>query len=159
MTNAFERIKDAPLAVRILLLTSAVTILSFFIQSALPPAISSAESDTVSGFLGILIPEDTVIGGFIHSNIRKIGHFCEYGLLGIQLALLTALSLTERKERLAFIFHIFALIVALIDETVQIFSGRGPSVSDVWLDFLGFTVLFAFTYGIIFLKRRFSKNN
>ena len=159
MTNAFERIKNVPLAVRILLLTSAVTILSFFIQSALPPAISSAESDTVSGFLGMLIPKDTVVGGFIHSNIRKIGHFCEYGLLGIQLALLTALSLTERKERLAFISHIFALIVALIDETVQIFSGRGPSVSDVWLDFLGFTVLFAFTYGIIFLKRRFSKNN
>ncbi|MBO5009958.1 MAG: VanZ family protein [Clostridia bacterium] len=159
MTKAFERIKNAPLAVRILLLTSAVTILSFFIQSALPPAISSAESDTVSGFFGMLIPKDTVVGGFIHSNIRKIGHFCEYGLLGIQLALLTALSLTERKERLAFISHIFALIIALIDETVQIFSGRGPSVSDVWLDFLGFTVLFAFTYGIIFLKRRFSKNN
>ena len=159
MIKALGKIKNAPLSVRILLVTITATILSFFVQSALPPALSSAESDAVSGFLGVLIPKDTPIGEFIHSNIRKIGHFCEYGLLGVQLALITALSCTERNNKFLFSCHLFALVVALLDETVQIFSGRGPSVSDVWLDFLGFTVLYAFTYGIIFLRRKISKKN
>ena len=30
-----------------------------------------------------------------------------------------------------------ALLTGFIDETIQIFSGRGSAVSDVWLDFSG----------------------
>ena len=29
------------------------------------------------------------------------------------------------------------LIVAFLDETIQIFSGRGPMVSDIWIDLAG----------------------
>ncbi len=159
MRKAFEKVKNAPVSVRVLLVTITATILTFFIQSALPPTLSTAESDAVSGFLSIIIPENTVIGEFIHANIRKIGHFAEYGLLGVQLAILVVLSKAENKKKLVFCCHICAIVVALCDETVQIFSGRGPMISDVWLDFLGFSVLFALTYGIIFLKRKFSKNN
>lgn len=159
MTKTIEKLKTAPLSVRILLVTISATILTFFVQSAFPPSLSSAESDAVSGFLAYIIPADTVIGEFVHTYIRKIGHFCEYGLLGIQLALLVNVSKTENMKRSIFYSHIFALVVALFDETVQIFSGRGPSVSDVWLDFIGFSVLFAFTYGIIYFKRKLFKNN
>lgn len=152
-----ERIKNAPLSVRILLVTVSLTVLSFFVQSALPPTLSSAESDAVSGFFSLIIPENTVIGGFIHDNIRKIGHFCEYGLLGIQLALFAHFSETKNKANLTLRFTAFALFVALCDETVQIFSGRGPQISDVWLDFFGFCTFGAISYGIIFLKNRFFK--
>lgn len=31
----------------------------------------------------------------------------------------------------------FAFYIAFIDETIQIFSGRGPQIADVWLDVLG----------------------
>ena len=31
----------------------------------------------------------------------------------------------------------FLLLAALTDETIQIFTGRGPQVQDVWLDFAG----------------------
>ena len=33
----------------------------------------------------------------------------------------------------------FLLLAALTDETTQIFTGRGPQVQDVWLDFAGGT--------------------
>lgn len=31
----------------------------------------------------------------------------------------------------------FAFYIAFIDETIQIFSGRGPQIADVWLDVFG----------------------
>ena len=30
--------------------------------------------------------------------------------------------------------------VAFIDETIQIFSGRGPQIRDVWVDLLGASI-------------------
>lgn len=135
----FSEIKNFPLLAKILLLTSVMTVLSFFIQSTLPPSISSAESDAVSGFLASIIPQDTEIGRFIIKNIRKIGHFCEYGLLGAELGAFVMLFLEQKKRPVMLAKASFlALTVALIDETIQIFSGRGPSVIDVWLDLFGF---------------------
>jgi VanZ family protein len=32
---------------------------------------------------------------------------------------------------------ILSLLTAFIDETLQIFSGRGPMVQDIWLDLAG----------------------
>lgn len=42
------------------------------------------------------------------------------------------------------IYQIDALMVgvftAVMDETIQIFSGRGPLVSDIWVDLLGIAI-------------------
>ena len=68
--------------------------------------------------------------------VRKLAHFTEFGALGVEFVLLTILL---KKVRLQSILNcLFAgLIVALTDETIQLFSARGSQVSDVWLDFSG----------------------
>ena len=151
MTREFtEKLKHAPIFAWVLICAMIITVLSFFIQSALPPEASSAESNAVSDAIEPIIPSDTEIGEVVHTNIRKIGHFVEFGLLGIETALFFFFYTKKRiKELLHFLFS--ALFIGLIDETVQIFSGRGPDVSDVWLDFSGFSVLFFVTLGLIFI--------
>ena len=68
--------------------------------------------------------------------VRKSAHFCEFGLLGCELAMLFWLRGGLRLQsccNAAFA----ALLAAVTDETVQIFSGRGSRVQDVVLDFGG----------------------
>jgi len=68
--------------------------------------------------------------------VRKLAHFIEYGALGCSMALM--LILRKRARMQPVINCAFAaMTVALTDETIQIFSGRGSQVKDVWLDFAG----------------------
>ena len=71
--------------------------------------------------------------------VRKLGHFTEFFILG---AACTALLWVRRKIRAHWIVHTlcFGFLVGAIDETLQIFTKRGSSLSDVWLDFAGFAV-------------------
>ncbi|MEA4914525.1 MAG: VanZ family protein [Christensenella sp.] len=68
--------------------------------------------------------------------VRKMAHFTEFGALGVEFVLLTILL---KKVKLQSILNcLFAgLVVALTDETTQLFSARGSQVADVWLDFSG----------------------
>ena len=34
----------------------------------------------------------------------------------------------------------YGVAVALLDETIQIFNGRGPEIIDVWIDALGLAI-------------------
>ena len=68
--------------------------------------------------------------------VRKLAHFCEYALEGF------LLTLCLRVYTRHFFVHISwpilgGLLTALTDETIQIFTGRGPQIQDVWLDFAG----------------------
>ncbi len=68
--------------------------------------------------------------------VRKCAHFCEFGLLGCELSLLFWLRGGLGLQNIgnsAFA----ALLTAVTDETIQIFSGRGSQVQDVMLDFAG----------------------
>lgn len=68
--------------------------------------------------------------------VRKSAHFCEFGLLGCELLLLFWLrSGLHVQNRCNAAFG--ALLAAVTDETIQIFSGRGSQVQDVLLDFGG----------------------
>ena len=68
--------------------------------------------------------------------IRKLAHFTEYAVLGLELA---ALFFTNRGRSLKSVGYsaLCALAVASADETIQIFSHRGAMVTDVLLDFAG----------------------
>ena len=62
--------------------------------------------------------------------------------------------MTRREAREAALSMLFAPIVALLDETVQIFSDRGPAISDVWIDVLGYFVANILVYLIAFLVKK-----
>ncbi len=68
--------------------------------------------------------------------VRKSAHFCEFGLLGVETALLFWL-----RGGLGFqngVNSAFACLLAgVTDETIQSFTGRGSQVRDVVLDFSG----------------------
>ncbi len=78
----------------------------------------------------------------VHHLVRKTAHFLEYALLG----LLTACLLLHLRRRLiprirpwqTRVFPAgFCLAYAVTDEIHQIFSNRGPRVTDVLIDFAG----------------------
>ena len=91
---------------------------------------SASLSRTVTAWLnGIGIP-------VTEHFVRKAAHFCEFGLLGCELMLLFWLRSGVRFQTLCNAAFA-ALLAAVTDETIQIFSGRGSQVQDVVLDFSG----------------------
>lgn len=149
LNNIISSIKNSSAGKIILITAMIITVLSFFVQSALPSNISSAESDAVSDAIEPIIPSDTPVGEIVHPNIRKIGHFFEFGLFGFEVVLFLFLY-TKRSLRNIVYSMAAALFIGLLDETVQIFSGRGPQISDVWLDFSGFATVFTLCYLMFF---------
>lgn len=74
--------------------------------------------------------------------VRKLAHFFEFSVLGIEMS---ALSFLHHSPRRTLYFSITlpvfcGLLAALTDETIQIVSARGSQVQDVWLDFAGVCV-------------------
>ena len=78
-----------------------------------------------------------------HHIVRKMAHFLEYALLGFLFtALLLYLNRRIRRARVAkwatwMVPPLFCLLYAVSDEVHQIYSERGPSVKDVFIDFAG----------------------
>lgn len=68
--------------------------------------------------------------------VRKLAHFTEFGALGAELVLLTILLRRLKWQSVANCLFT-GLVVALTDETIQLFSLRGSQVADVDLDFSG----------------------
>lgn len=87
--------------------------------------------------------------------LRKLAHFSEFGLLGLELCLLMCLN--RRQSVQGFINCAFAgLCTAVADEALQLISNRGSQVQDVLLDFAGFLtglLLCGLLCGIIGKKR------
>ncbi len=72
---------------------------------------------------------------FLHTLLRKAGHFSEYFILGM-LSMFTVLQSKFCHKK--WMGPGFCLLVASIDETIQLFvSGRSGQVSDVVLDLVG----------------------
>ncbi len=140
----------------ILLILSMVATVAFaFYQSSLPKQVSAETSDKVGTIVGEIIeeifPPETPVGDFVQVNIRKIAHFVEFALLGTE----AALYIFFFKNKLVYTLASYpaALFIALLDETIQILSERGPMIADVWLDFSGFLTLSLITYGVLYLGK------
>lgn len=143
------------LAARILLLLAIAGTLAFiFYQSMLPQEESSNVSNNVSDIIEPIIPSDTPAGQKFHENIREWAHFIEFAALGSEVALYVVFFLpgksTKLRPKVRFIAYSFvsAPIFALLDETLQIFTERGPEIKDVWIDTLGFVSFATLVYAV-----------
>ena len=116
---------------RLLLRLVLIATLCFIWSNSLVGKEGSASlSRTVTAWLnGIGIP-------VTEHYVRKSAHFCEFGLLGCELMLLFWLRSGVHFQNLCNAAFA-ALLSAVTDETIQIFSGRGSQVQDVVLDFSG----------------------
>lgn len=122
----------------LLLLLILATLIFIFVQSMIPPKKSQAQSDKIGEIVGEIIPPETPAGDYVQSNIRKIAHFVEFFALGCEVSLYVILFLP--RVRWGLLSLPTALFVAFCDESIQMFSGRGPSIKDVWIDFGGFFI-------------------
>lgn len=149
---------------RILLIVLIICTLSFtFYQSMLPPEESSEVSNSVSDAIEPIIPSDTPTGSYVHTNLRKIAHFIEFAALGTEVALFVILYLptwgAELRKKIRFMLHSFAIapITALLDETIQVFTDRGPEITDVWIDTAGFvsfaTIVYLIYLAVVLIRR------
>ncbi|MDR1892703.1 MAG: VanZ family protein [Oscillospiraceae bacterium] len=122
----------------------AATVLFIFSNSCLPRDQSLEVSDGAKEILERVFGADSVFSLFLQEYIRKIGHVLEYGLLGVEVALVSGI---HREFGLWRFYHCmaFGLMAAVLDESIQILSGRGPLVSDILLDTAAFSVLGALT--------------
>lgn len=85
------------------------------------------------------------------SIIRKIAHFSIYTLVGILLmALLSTYDNIKRKYQI-YISAVLGILYAISDEIHQSFTpGRGPKVTDVFIDSLG--VFFGITVILLIIE-------
>lgn len=120
----------------LLLLLLLISIAQAFYQSSLSPAKSTAQSDKVGEIIEEIIPPETPQGQFVQTNIRKLAHFTEFLFIGL-FASLYAVFYMKKSLSLPILLP-FGIFIGLLDETVQIFSDRGPSIKDVWIDALGY---------------------
>ena len=96
---------------------------------------TAEESDAVS--LGLLAYIQKVLPFMTNHLLRKAGHFAEFAILGW----LMTKSFSLCKNFILLKPLAFSLIVALCDETIQLFvPGRSGAVMDVWIDFAGAAV-------------------
>ena len=132
-----------------------ITIGVAWIHSMIPGPASEMESgffyDLLRPILSVFLPQEVVTPLLV----RKMAHFTEYAFLGAEMIAYTkACNRFEWKH--VFNAVLSGLAVAVIDETIQIFSGRGPAIADVWIDMAGF-VTGGIICGIIVLVRKKKK--
>ncbi len=91
-------------------------------------------------------------------NVRKIGHFSEFALLGAEIILLYLFS---DKRKISELFNVFGLglTTAVVDESIQLFvPERSGQIRDVQIDMAGFICGALITAGIYYLIRFVRKN-
>ena len=128
--------------------------------------VSRAESQDLSrGLLARVCAALETLGLYLDPQedywLRKLAHFGEFGLLGVELCLL--MFLNRRGSVQGFVNCAFAgLSAATMDEALQLISNRGSQVQDVLLDFAGFLsglLLCGLLCGIIGRKRPKNRSN
>ena len=118
---------------------------------------SQAESMGVLGFIRPILELVMGKGNATDHHVRKLAHFVEFFALGVELV---ALQTVQKRQKLQNLINcLFAgLSAAVIDESIQILSNRGPQVQDILLDFTGCCCGIFFAYLIIWfisiVKRR-----
>lgn len=136
---------------KVLLIIGIIINIFIWTNSLLPASVSSSQSGFVAD---ILYPpfEDIIEVNKFYQIIRKLAHFTEFMLLGIVFSLF---YLSIGKNKYYFITLIHGLIVAIIDETIQLFiPGRAGLITDVLIDTSG--VLFGL-FIIILINKIFNK--
>ena len=130
--------------------------LTFIFQNSMESVAQSEEKSTAVMEKVCFLLERVVGKGNVTDHlVRKLAHFFEFSVLGIEMS---ALSFLHHSPRRSLYFSVTlplfcGLIAALTDETIQIVSARGSQVQDVWLDFEGVCVGFVVVFDVWLIWR------
>lgn len=123
---------------RVLLTASTVLFICFIFSNSLKTGETSGQSSQMAQIFLMKIFEKLQIDiSLTEFVIRKVAHFTEFFVLGLLLIGNLWVYFPKWKECI-FPFLFLALLVPVIDETLQIFTpGRSPMVTDILIDFGG----------------------
>ncbi len=114
-------------------------------QSCMPPDTSKQESDFITEIFRAI--------GFTGENldviVRKLAHLFEFFVLGM--LFVTYFPVMGRKVQMIYPLF-FSLAMAVTDEFIQNFTGRGSLVQDVVIDFTG-AAIGILVFGIIYKNK------
>ena len=113
---------------------------------------SSGVYETIKPILDATLGEGVVT----HSVFRKTAHFIEFCCLGVLVSFLFVLLYRIKAKNLIAIFFV-GLLVAVIDESLQILSNRGADVADVILDYCGYIFGVGILFLIVFIYKKLFK--
>ena len=143
-----------------------ILILCFVFGNSMLSKQESAEvsSGVMEAIQGILRPVVELITGgpvddtLLHKVVRKGAHFAEFAALSALLTgLLQLLCGTWRTHAIGYVLFL-SLLIGVLDEFLQSFTGRGTSVRDVMLDLCGSLIGILFAIVLIellqWLRRR-----
>ena len=124
------------------LIIYAAIVLFIWIHSLIPTQESANESAGIMQILQAILDFLHIPLTLTDHFVRKLAHFTEFAAAGTVLALhFFPRAKIQDDRRLKAVYNsmpfIISLLTAFIDETLQIFSGRGPMVQDIWLDLAG----------------------
>ena len=140
---------------RIALLIVTGLILAFiFGQSMLPQSVSAEESGWLTDQVLNPLLDLLGFGPITNHAVRKIAHVTEFAILSI----LLTFSFRGQIVKSAGV----GFAAAFLDESIQLLSGRGALISDVWIDLIGVatgSLIGLSAYCIIRRRRNTQKNS
>lgn len=144
------------IAVTILVILTIVTVLFIWNNSRKVTDASHSDSAAVAEAVENIVTQNgkkEAGTGWqsILSNIRKAAHAIEFFVFGIEITVLTFIIRKRFTPQELWNILSVSLAIAVVDESIQILSGRGARVQDVLLDFCGATVGFLLTLLIQFI--------
>jgi len=92
--------------------------------------------------------EDYIEHDILEKLVRKLAHIIEYAALGIAVILLVKCVEKDYQKKLYATAFFYVLLVAVLDEHFQSFSGRNSSTDDILLDLGGGLLGGCLGYGI-----------
>lgn len=139
----------------VLSLTILLTLIFIFGNSMASPKSSGAVSQRVNEIIEAAVEtitgkENTSLEKFLVAYSRKIAHVVEFAMLGIQIMLWLHFARLRSGAHLLS-GALLGFFVAAIDEGIQIFSGRGDLVSDIWIDVSGYITAYGLGMLILYL--------
>ncbi len=146
-----RRVKDGRLSgKRIALLIVTGLMLAFiFGQSAFPKTVSAEESGLLAE--NVLNPLFELLGfrPLSQNAVRKIAHVAEFTILSVLLTLCFRGQIVKSAGA--------GFAAAFLDESIQLLSGRGALITDVWIDLIGVAIGSVLELLIVRLRLRSSK--
>lgn len=138
-----KRISSRSIVIIIFIIATVIFVWSNSLQSIDQ---SGARSTQVMEFIKPVLEVFIGRGNVTDHLVRKLAHFVEFGLIGLELALLF--------RRFTITPFFLSILIALTDETIQLFTGRSSQVQDVWLDFAGACFGFLFCLALLWLRKK-----
>jgi len=115
--------------------------------------LSRETSGAISQFVANILGGGSGSGEQEHYFVRKMAHFVEFTMLGAVSCLFFDSSISNARRR----YTVVALVgvsVPIIDETIQIFSKRGPAIADALIDMAGYAFGTLTVVALLLIVRR-----